>query len=81
MGKLKFNQDSWNNYFNYLLDLDDESKKILITKLTESLGKEKRAEKSFFKLFGSWEDTRSTDEIILNLKNSRVDKNDSAGFE
>lgn len=61
-------------YFGFLKRLDKNSKKRLIIKLTESL--EVRDTKSFDlkSLYGAWEDTKTSDEIISEIKNSRVEK-------
>jgi len=67
-------------YFGLLSRLDNSTKKRLIIKLTESLELEK--EKSDLKsLFGAWEDSRESDEIIKEIRESRVNKMESEGFE
>jgi len=64
-------------YFGFLAKLDIASKKRLITKLKESIN-DKEPEKFDLKsLYGAWEDSRSSDEIIEDIKNSRVEKKDS----
>ncbi len=64
-------------YFGFLFNLDTISKKRLIVRLTESIDVKKSEKFDLKKLFGTWEDTRTSDEIIMDIKNSRVDKNDS----
>jgi len=67
-------------YFGLLSRLDNSTKKRLIIKLTESLELEK--EKPDLKsLFGAWEDSRESDEIIKEIRESRVNKMESEGFE
>lgn len=67
-------------YFGFLTKLDNVSKKRLIIKLTESI--EDKEYKSFDlnSLYGAWKDSRSSDEIIHEIKNSRVEKNNTMEF-
>jgi hypothetical protein len=68
------------NYFRMLRNLDNVSKKKLITKLTESL--EVKEEKADLKtLFGAWEDDKDSDEIIKEIRESRIEKAENPGFE
>jgi hypothetical protein len=64
-------------YFSFLTKLDNGSKKKLIVKLTESI--EVKENKKFYlrSLFGAWDDSKDSDEII---KESRADKDNSAEF-
>ena len=58
-------------YFGFLIKLDNSSKKKLIIKLTESI---ETKEDNFFdlkSLFGAWEDTRDSDEIIKDVREFR----------
>lgn len=59
-------------YFGFLRKLDNNSKKRLIIKLTESI--ETKEDKSFDlkSFFGAWEDSRDSDEIIKSIKESMV---------
>lgn len=65
-------------YFGFLWRLDNNSKKRLIIKLTESI--EIKSEKNFDLkfLYGNWEDIRSSDEIIKDVRNSRVESRNIA---
>ncbi len=67
-------------YFAFLTKLDNSSKKKLIVKLTESM--EDNANKDFdlSSLYGAWEDARSSDEIIKEIKESRIDKKSTFDF-
>ncbi len=62
-------------YFGYLVRLDNNSKKKLIIKLTESI--ETNSDESFNlnDLFGAWDDRKDSDAIIKEIKDSRVEKN------
>ncbi len=67
-------------YFGFLSRLDIISKKKLISKLKESINKENKEKADIDKLFGAWEDKRTTDEINLDIRESRIDKTDSINF-
>ena len=67
-------------YFGFLTKLDNRSKKKLIVKLKESMGTKEEADFDLLSLFGAWEDSRSSDEIIKDIRNSRVEKNDLINF-
>ena len=64
-------------YFAYLKHLDNTTKKNLIIKLTKSL--EIKSPKPFDiqSIYGAWEDDRSSDQIISEIKSSRVEKGDT----
>ncbi|HAH54287.1 MAG TPA: hypothetical protein DCM02_03105, partial [Flavobacterium sp.] len=62
-------------YFSFLYKLDNFSKKRLIIKLTESIEAKEKEKIDLKSLFGSWDDTRSSDEIISEIKKSRIEKN------
>lgn len=67
-------------YFEVLSRLDNNSKKKLIIKLTESLETKDEDGVSLSELYGAWEDKRGSDEIIKEIRGSRVDKNEIAKF-
>jgi hypothetical protein len=64
-------------YFGFLFNLDTISKKRLIVRLTESIDVKNSEKFDLKNLFGTWKDSRTSDEIISDIRNSRVDKNDS----
>lgn len=64
-------------YFGFLTRLDNVTKKRLIVKLTESIEVKEKANFDLTSLYGAWEDSRSSDEIIEDIKNARVEKKDS----
>lgn len=80
MGNLSINNKTLDKYFELLKDLDNLSKKKLIIKLIESLEVEKEVA-DLESLFGAWEDSKSSDEIIKEIGGSRVVKRDIEGFE
>ncbi|MFC3414776.1 hypothetical protein [Algoriphagus hitonicola] len=80
MANLTLNNRTLEKYFGMLRGLDNLSKKKLIIKLTESL--EIKEEKVDLKtLFGAWEDNKDSDEIIKEIRESRVEKAEDLGFE
>ncbi len=68
-------------YFGFLIEMDDFSKKLLIRKLTESIDIKKGKNIDLSSLYGSWDDERDSDEIIKDIKNSRVEKQIPIDFE
>jgi hypothetical protein len=80
MGNLTLNSKTLEKYFGLLNNLDNLSKKKLIIKLTESLDiKEEKVDLKT--LFGAWEDTKESEEIIEEIRKSRVEKTDIESFE
>ena len=73
---LALTNDTIDKYFGFLSHLDNSSKKRLIIKLTESIEDKKEVKISLKDLSGAWEDSRNSDEIINEIRNSRVDKQD-----
>ena len=67
-------------YFGFLKRLDNGSKKKLIIKLTESIEEKEKKTVSLKDLSGAWKDSRDSDEIIKEIRNSRVDKQDNIEF-
>ena len=56
MSSLSINDDTIENYFGYLMHLDNKSKKRLLLKLTESMKEEKKTVPSLEHLFGAREE-------------------------
>ena len=67
-------------YFGFLTKLDNISKKKLIVKLTESIEVKEEKDFDLVSLYGAWEDFRSSDEIIKDIRDSRVEKNNILNF-
>lgn len=61
-------------YFGFLTKLDNVSKKRLIVKLTESIDLKEKKHFDLRSLSGAWEDSRTSDQIIADIKNARVEK-------
>ena len=64
-------------YLGFLFRLNNNSKKRLIVKLTKSIEVKQKKDYDFKSLYGAWEDSRTSDEIINDIKNSRVEKTNS----
>lgn len=77
MGSLTISNKTLEKYFNYLKYFDDNAKKNLIKKLSASLKTKPKKEMSLNVIFGAWEDSRSSDEIIEEIKSSRIEKQDN----
>lgn len=56
-----------NSYFRFMKNWDNDSKKDLIIKLTQSIDNEPKMEYDFSSCFGAWVDDRTADEIIEDL--------------
>jgi len=68
------------NYFRFMRNWDNESKKNLIIKLTQSIGIETEKERDFSSCFGAWIDDRTADEIIEELRADRVNNKEIEEF-
>jgi hypothetical protein len=67
-------------YFGLLDSLDNTSKKKLIIKLTKSL--DSKVKKVDLKtLFGAWNDPKDSDEIIKEIRESRMERSAIESFE
>jgi len=71
MGNLTLNNGTLNKYFGILENLDIDSKKNLIIKLTKSINSKPKLKLNIKNIFGAWQDTRTADEIIEDIENSR----------
>lgn len=81
MGNLTISSKVLDRYFRFLTRLDNDSKKKLIIKLTESLDSGETKEiADIDKIYGAWVDKRSADEIIAELRKSRIEKNEIEKF-
>ena len=76
MSSLATNNSTLNKYFGILKDLDVDSKKNLIIELTKSIHSKPKTILNLSKIYGSWQDSRTADEIIKEIENSRYNKKD-----
>ncbi|OQX75200.1 MAG: hypothetical protein B6D64_12090 [Bacteroidetes bacterium 4484_276] len=80
MMSLTLTNKTIDRYFGFLNRLDNISKKKLIVKLTESIEINEDKEFDLRSLHGAWEDSRDSDEIIKDIMDSRIDKQNVADF-
>ena len=77
---LAFKNKKVNHYFRLMKNWDTESKKDLIIKLTKSINNKTEEKHDFSSCFGAWDDERSADEIIEDIRNSRVNNPEIEDF-
>lgn len=68
------------NYFKYMKNWNNQSKKELIIKLTQSIKDERESKRDFSSCFGAWVDNRTADEIIEELYADRMNNSDIEEF-
>ncbi len=76
MGNLAVNNDTLNKYFGILKNLDIDSKKNLIIKLTKSIHSKPKSKPKLNKIYGAWQDSRTAVEIIEEIEKSRFNDRD-----
>jgi hypothetical protein len=74
-----FNSRIVESYFMFLKNLDVEVREALVVKLKKSL-LAKVPKSSYQSLYGVWEDTRSAEEIIHDIRNARVNRIEPEGL-
>ena len=67
-------------YFSFLKRFDNNSKKKLIIKLTESIETEKDNSFDLKNLFGAWIDSKDSDTIIKEIRESRINSKNIENF-
>lgn len=77
---ISLNNLTLDKYFGFLYKLDNLTKSRLIAKLTKSIATKEEENVSLKSLCGSWEDSRTSDEIISDIKGSRIEKKNSIDF-
>jgi len=68
------------NYFRFMRNWDNETKKDMIFKLTKSIEEKPKDKFDFSSCFGAWDDVRSADEIIDELRAERINKKEIEEF-
>lgn len=71
MASLAVTNKTLEKYFGFLRKLDNNSKKRLIIKLTESIETKEEVAFDLKSIYGAWEDAKDSDEIIKTIKDSR----------
>ncbi|MEI8085312.1 MAG: hypothetical protein WCG93_03740 [Paludibacter sp.] len=80
MNTINLNNKSIDKFFGFLYKMDTNSKKKLIIKLTESIEETRTNKKSIASLFGSWKDSRDSDLIIKEIRESRTNNREILEF-
>ncbi len=73
----KFNIDQ---YFRFVKNWDVELKKDLIIKLTQSINSTDKKDLNFSSCYGAWDDQRTSEQIIEEIKADRIDNDDIEEF-
>jgi len=81
MASIAITDRTLEKYFSFLSKLDNNSKKKLIIKLTESLETKEDTSFDLRSVYGTWEDSRDSDEIIREIRKSRVNNREIESFE
>lgn len=81
MGGLVISNKILEKYFGYLKSLDNTAKRNLINKLTKSLDSKPKKVFDIKSIFGAWEDEKTSDEIIDEIRSSRIEKQNSEGWQ
>ena len=68
------------SYFSLMRNWDNETKKELIIKLTQSIDSIDKKDQDFSACFGAWEDNRTADEIIKELRADRINNREIEDF-
>lgn len=80
MATLSVTNKTIDKYFGFLRKLDNNSKKRLIIKLTESIETKDDASADLRSIYGAWEDSKDSDEIIKAIKESIVNNREIESF-
>ena len=67
-------------FLGFLIRLDNNSKKKLIIKLTESIEFSSPKKNTLKSIFGAWDDSKDSDEIIKSIRDSRIDNQNLVEF-
>jgi hypothetical protein len=68
------------SYIRFMKNWDNETKKNLIIQLTKSIDIVDKKQRDFSACFGAWEDDRSADEIVEDLRIDRVNNSEIENF-
>ncbi|MCF8374376.1 MAG: hypothetical protein K9H64_22325 [Bacteroidales bacterium] len=69
-----------NRYFRFMKNWDSKSKRDLIIKLIDSFEDKNENQYDFSACFGAWEDSRNADEIIDDIRSSRINIREIENF-
>lgn len=68
------------SYFRFMRNWNNETKKNLIIMLTQSIDLKDKKKRDFSSCFGAWDDDRSADEIIEDIRVGRVNNPEIEDF-
>ncbi|MGQ2984480.1 hypothetical protein [Flavobacterium sp.] len=82
MATITLDNSSLKKYIDLLRKLDVKSRKKIVSELTDSIkeSEDEKKDNDFFSLFGSWNDKRDPDEIIKEIRDSRINNRDIETF-
>lgn len=69
-----------NSFFRFMKTWSNETKMDMIKKLTSSIDDKPKNKSDFSSCFGAWEDSRSADEIIDEIRSARLNKSEMEDF-
>ncbi len=81
MASIAITNRTLDKYFGFLRRLDNNSKKRLIIKLTESLETKDDSSFDLKSIYGAWDDSKDSDTIIKDIRYARVNNRDIESFE
>ncbi len=81
MASIAITNRTLDKYFGFLRKLDNNSKKRLIIKLTESLETNDNSSFDLKSIYGKWDDSKDSDEIIKDIRDARVINRNIESFE
>jgi hypothetical protein len=81
MSTIKSDNEITDEYFDFLKNLNTQSKKELIIALTNSIENDKPNETSLRDIYGAWEDDLTAEELIKDIRDSRTPNRDVNEFE
>jgi hypothetical protein len=80
MATLAITNRTLDKYFGILRSLDNNSKKRLIIKLTESIEVKEKNSFDLRSIYGAWDDRNESDEIIRAIRDSRINNREIESF-
>ena len=81
MASIAITNRTLDKYYGFLRKLDNNSKKRLIIKLTESLETKDDSSFDLKSIYGAWDDSKDSDTIIKDIRDARVNNRDIESFE
>jgi len=76
MASITITERTLDKYFSFLRRLDIPTRKKLIERLSDSINAEEEVIGDISSLFGAWKDSRTSDEIVREIKDARFRSRD-----